>query len=111
MVVRIRLGQARLLAGRRGENSRMAVTAASFMSLAAVSSGALGLWRLGMDLNWAGDFAFKAGFLSHWQVWIGTAAAIQYGAWRLNQWARTIRIPEPSKAAPDESEIRAAASI
>ena len=111
MVVKIRLGQARLLAGRRGKNSRIASVTASLMGLAAVSCGALGLWRLGTDLNWAGDFVVKNGFLSHWQVWIGTAAALQYGAWRLNRWAHQIHEAEPAEQTADESEVRVAASV
>ena len=42
----------------------------------------------GTDLDWAGGFVFSEGFLSHWQVWIGAAVAMQYGSWRLARYAR-----------------------
>lgn len=62
--------------------------AASLLTLVSISCGALGLWRIGTDLNWAGDFVFSKGLLSHWQVWIGATIAVQYGAWRLTRYAR-----------------------
>jgi hypothetical protein len=49
---------------------------------------ALGLWRIGSDLGWAGDFMVQDGFLSHWQVWAGAAAGVQYASLRLTRYAR-----------------------
>ncbi len=88
MVVKIRFGRGPVVMRRQGKNSRMAMLAASLLTLVAISCGSLGLWRLGADLNWAGDFVFSHGLLSHWQVWIGTAIAAQYGCWRLTRYAR-----------------------
>lgn len=45
---------------------------------------ALALWRLGADLDWAGDFFIADGLLSKWQVWLALAAATQIAAYRLN---------------------------
>ena len=53
------------------------------------------MWRIGTDLAWAGDFVFSDGFLSHWQIWIGAAVAMQYAAWRLNRYAGQALAPEP----------------
>jgi len=64
--------------------------AASLLTLAAISCASLGLWRMGADLDWAGDFVFQNGFLSHWQVWIGAAVGIQYTSWRLSQYAELV---------------------
>jgi hypothetical protein len=45
----------------------------------------MGLWRVGTDLDWAGGFVFQNGFLSHWQVCIGAAVAVQYASRRLTR--------------------------
>lgn len=68
--------------------------AASLLTLLSISCASLGLWRLGTDLDWAGDFVFRSGLLSHWQVWIGAAALIQYASWRLAQYSQTTRYVE-----------------
>lgn len=36
-----------------------------------------GLWRLGVDLGWTGDFVIEQGLFSHWQVWIGLAVGLK----------------------------------
>lgn len=56
---------------------------ANLLTLLALSCASLGLWRMGTDLGWAGDFVFQSGFLSHWQVWIGAAIGVQYASGRL----------------------------
>jgi len=38
---------------------------------------ALGLWRLGSDLGLTSAFVVSEGILSHWQVWIAAAGALQ----------------------------------
>lgn len=40
---------------------------------AALAAFSLGLWRLGSDLNWTGNFFIGAGLFSHWQVWLALA--------------------------------------
>ena len=74
MIVRIRFGRGRLVTRRKGKNGKAALLLASLLSLVAISFAALGFWRLGEDLGVAGDFVFRTGFLSHWQVWIAAAA-------------------------------------
>jgi hypothetical protein len=91
MVVKIRFGRGPVVMRRQGKNSRMAMLAASLLTLVSISCGSLGLWRLGTDLDWAGNFVFSTGLLSHWQVWIGTAIAVQYGCWRLTRYAKMAR--------------------
>lgn len=71
------------------QNSRMLMSAGGFLTLIAISCAALGLWRMGVDLDWAGDFVFHNGLLSHWQVWIGAAAGIQYTSLRLTRYVET----------------------
>ena len=97
---------------RQGKNSRMAMLAASLLTLVSISCASLGLWRLGTDLDWAGDFVFSRGLLSHWQVWIGTAIAVQYGCWRLTRYAKTAS--ETDALDPEETSTepaRAAANV
>ena len=91
MVVKIRFGRGPVVTRRQGKNSSLAMLAASLLTMVSVSCGALGLWRLGSDLGWAGNFVVAHGLLSHWQVWIGVAVAVQYGAWRLTSYAKAAR--------------------
>jgi hypothetical protein len=65
MVVKILFGRGTVVSGRPGKNSRLATLAASLLTLVSVVFGSLAMWRIGTDLDWAGDFAFSSGFLSH----------------------------------------------
>ena len=79
--------------GRRPEmtpeerSGRIALLGASLLTLVAISCAALGLWRIGTDLEWAGEFFIQEGFLSHWQVWIGAAVGMEYTSWWLTRYA------------------------
>jgi hypothetical protein len=94
MVVKVRFGRGPAVSRRRGKNSRMATLAASLLTLVSISCASLGMWRIGTDLDWAGDFVFRNGFLSHWQVWMGAALAVQYVSWRLANYAKQATLPE-----------------
>lgn len=102
MVVRIRFGRGPVVKRRKGKNSRIATLAASLLTMTSISCGALGLWRVGTDLEWTGGFVFSEGLLSHWQVWIGIAVAIQYISWRLSRYARAASIQEMEAAADEK---------
>jgi hypothetical protein len=78
---------------------RTATFSASLLTLIAISCGSLGLWRVGTDLEWAGDFFVQEGFLSHWQVWIGAAVGVQYSSWWLARYAGIVRRREAEIAA------------
>jgi hypothetical protein len=67
--------------------NRIALPGARLLSLVAIGCASLGLWRVGSDLGWAGDFILQDGFLSHWQVWVGAAAGAQYASLRLTRYA------------------------
>lgn len=108
MVVRIRLGRGAVVSRRAGKNSRIARVTATVLSLVSISLGSFGLWRVGADLGWAGDFVFTTGILSHWQVWIGAAIAVQYLVWQLSQYARRASAPAPKAKAPEEPRPRVA---
>jgi hypothetical protein len=108
MVVKIRFGRGPAVSRRRGKNSRMATLAASLLTLVSISCASLGMWRIGTDLEWAGDFVFRNGFLSHWQVWMGAAIAVQYLSWRLARYAKQAMLPEvedkPAEQGPAEQD-------
>ncbi len=88
MVVRIRFGRGAVVSRRTGKNSRIARLAASLLTLVSISCASFGMWRVGTDLGWTGDFVYADGLLSHWQIWIGAAIAVQYLAWQLTRYAR-----------------------
>ncbi len=75
-------------AAREGKNGKAALLLASLLSLVSISFAVLGLWRIGEDLGFAGDFVFPTGLLSHWQVWVAAAASTQYGCWRLTRYSK-----------------------
>ena len=101
MVVKIRFGSGPVVTRRKGKNSRMATLAASLLTLVSICLLSLGIWRLSQDLDLAGDFIFPDGVLSHWQVWIAAAAAVQYSCWRLTRYAKQAHThPEAPLAAP-----------
>ena len=91
MVVKIRFGRGPVVTRRKGKNGRIAVLAASLLTLVAVCFASLGFWRLAEDVDLAGGFVFADGLLSHWQVWLFAAVATQYVAWWLTRYAHTAR--------------------
>lgn len=74
-----------------GKDNPIAMLSAVLLNLVAIGCVSLGLWRVGTDLDWAGDFVYQTGFLSHWQVWIAAAVGLQYVSWRLARASR----PQP----------------
>jgi hypothetical protein len=113
MVVRIRFGRGRVISRRKGKNSGIAILAASLLTLVSISFASLGIWRIGTDLAWAGDFVVSDGLLSHWQIWIGAALLIQYAAWRLNRYAKqsTPQEPKIEPAGKPAERVRAIANV
>ncbi|HEX4277362.1 MAG TPA: hypothetical protein VHZ74_18525 [Bryobacteraceae bacterium] len=101
MVVKIRFGRGPVVSGRPGKNSRMATLAASILTLFSLGCASLAMWRIGTDLEWAGDFVFPSGLFSHWQVWAGAAFGIQYLGWKLTRYAK--RADPPADAEPGKS--------
>jgi hypothetical protein len=49
----------------------------------------LAFWRLGADLNLAGEFFISQGLLSRWQVWLALAILTQIAAKELNRLAHS----------------------
>ena len=90
MVTKILFGLDRMMALEE-KNGRIAMLSASLLTLVAISCASLGLWRLGTDLDRAGEFVIQDGLLSHWQVWIGAAVGVQYTSRRLTHHAGIAR--------------------
>jgi hypothetical protein len=87
MRVRIRFVR-RSRTTRRRTNQRIALVVAALLTPAAALAAALGLWRFAADMNWANRFAIPSGVFSHWQVWLGAAAALQFCAHILNRYGK-----------------------
>jgi hypothetical protein len=103
MIVRIRFGRGTTVARRRGKNSRWARLGASLLTIVSISCASLGVWRLGQDLDWFGNFVFTEGLLSHWIVWLAAAGLSQYAAWKLARYAESAVAPE-TESEPDHAE-------
>ena len=88
MIVRIRFGPGTRVGRKRRKERRFALGIAGLLTPAAVLAAVLGLWRIAADMQWTGSFAIAEGFFSHWQVWLGAAAALQMCAHLLNRYAR-----------------------
>jgi hypothetical protein len=71
----------------------------ALLTPAALVALAMGLWRVGADLNWAGAFPITGGFFSHWQVWIALSIGLKMLSSALLAWdARTRKISEQNSA-------------
>jgi len=91
MAAKVGLGRDRAMTPEE-RNGRIAMQSASLLTLVAIGCGSLGLWRVGTDLEWAGDFVIQDGLLSHWQVWVGAAIGMQYTSWWLIRYAGALRM-------------------
>jgi hypothetical protein len=88
MRVRIRFARRSKAAAKRRRNRRIALAVAVLLTPAAAMAAALGFWRIAADLNWANSFAIPSGIFSHWQIWLGAAAALQFCSRILNRYGR-----------------------
>ena len=88
MIVRIRLGKRRQpdLAART--SGQTALVLSSLLAPASLMAWALAAWCLLANMNQAGEFAFRSGLLSHWQVWIAVGIAVQFAAFLIGRAGR-----------------------
>ena len=89
MVVRIHFQYGQALRQAMHGQRQIALILASLLTPASVTAGALGMWRIGEDMNWTGEFAVSKGIFSHWQVWFALAGAMQIVAIGLLRFARS----------------------
>jgi hypothetical protein len=66
-------------ANRAAEGSHRAaeMLATVLLAPAAVITFAFGLWRLGADLGWTGNFIFGEGLFSHWIIWMALSLGLK----------------------------------
>jgi len=76
------------LAATRGFDKQLANVLVALLTPASVLALAFGLWRLGADLEWTGEFPISNGLFSHWQVWIALALSLKLTAPALRRNAR-----------------------
>jgi len=88
MVVRIRFAKGSRLGNKRSGNRKFALVTAALLSPVALMASVLGLWRIAADLKFTNSFAIPSGLFSHWQVWLGAAAALQLCSRMLNRYGR-----------------------
>jgi len=88
MVVRIRLGKWPNPAAKRARNRRLAEGIAALLTPAALMAGSLGVWALAAELKLTSAFAIDSGLFSHWQVWLGVAAGLEFCSFALNRYGR-----------------------
>jgi Zn-dependent protease len=86
MKVRIRFRRGVAVERHIARNRKLASVAAALLTPAAAMALVLGVWRLGSDLQWTGEFAISRGLFSHWQVWIAMAGVLQTCAVILNRF-------------------------
>ena len=60
--------------------------AAALLTPGALMASVLAAWRIAADLNFTNRFAIATGLFSHWQVWLGAAAALQLCSRVLNRY-------------------------
>jgi hypothetical protein len=89
MVVRIRFGKGSKLGRKRQKDKRLALVLAALLPPSALAAAVLALWSIAADLNWTNSFAIPSGIFSHWQVWLGTAVALQLCARALNRYGKS----------------------
>jgi hypothetical protein len=89
MVVRIRFGRGTKVGKKRRKNQRVALAVASLLTPAAFLASVLAFWRIAADMGWTGSFAIPSGIFSHWQVWMGLAAALQFCSYLLNRYGKS----------------------
>ena len=88
MRVRIRFVRHSRTGNRRRRKQRIALAVAALLTPGAAVAVAFALWRIGADMDWANRFAISSGIFSHWQVWLGGAAALQFCARILNRYGK-----------------------
>jgi len=88
MLVRIRFRQGPKLKRKLRKNQHVALAFSALLTPAALMACALGFWRIAADLNLSRQFAISAGFFSHWQVWLASAALLELVAIALNRYGR-----------------------
>jgi len=79
--------------------SQLANVLVALLTPAAVVAFVMGMWRVCMDLGWAGAFLISGGFFSHWQVWVALAIGLKMLSSALIAWgSRNGKFSEENQA-------------
>jgi hypothetical protein len=101
MIVRIRLGKGLRIRKNRRKYQHLALGVAALLTPATVMATVFALWRLSADLKATVEFPISAGLFSHWQIWLTSAAVLEFLAIVLNRYGKA----EPALPKPvEESE-------
>ena len=93
MRIRIQIGRGPLIQKKEGKNRHVAMGAAALLTPVSVMAATLGIWRICADIGLTGEFAIPSGLFSHWQVWLGIAAALQLLSMALGRYGMKRRAP------------------
>ena len=88
MKVRIRFGKSARVGKNRVRNRRWALLAGALLTPLALVAWVLGIWRIAADLNWTNPFAIPSGPFSHWQLWFGLGALLQWCSRLLHRYGK-----------------------
>ncbi|HYO79778.1 MAG TPA: hypothetical protein VES20_00125 [Bryobacteraceae bacterium] len=89
MVIRIRL-RTKLRSGHRSAAAgQAAAVVSSLLTPLALMAWALGTWSLLAAMNRAGEFAFRSGIWSRWQVWMAVGVFVQFAAFLIGRVGRS----------------------
>jgi hypothetical protein len=99
MIVRIRFGAGPKVGKQGRKNRRMALATAALLTPLAVMASALGFWRIAADLGLTANFAIPSGLFSHWHIWLGAAALLQFCSRALSRYGRAEGAPAPLTSA------------
>jgi hypothetical protein len=89
MFVRIKFAKGSVVAGNSRMNRRAAMVVAALLDPAAVMALALALWSIAAARAWVGSFAIVSGVFSHWETWLGAAAALELCSLALNRYGKS----------------------
>ena len=90
MIVRIKLRVGQNFIAPSHLDSKIASGVASLLTPAAVLCFVVAVWRVLADVNITEEFAIRAGFLSHWQVWLALGIGIQTASVLLDRYGRRL---------------------
>jgi hypothetical protein len=82
-------------------SAQVSQEAASLVSVLLLNPGAMialvfGMWRLGVDLGWTGNFVVSDGLFSHWLVWILLSGGLKALAMMATRNAKSEDMEQPA---------------
>jgi hypothetical protein len=86
MFVRVRFRKVPIVSKNQTKNRRAAMALAALLDPAALLALTLALWGIAARFKWLGVFAIASGLFSHWETWLGAAAALELCALALDRY-------------------------